>query len=132
MFKFDWSTEYAFVGDLRHRLEVAHMKLAASRVFMLVAYYSQVHEMLFDAHARCFAALGVVPRRGLYDNMKTAVDKVGSGKQRSINARFQTMVGHYLFKEEFCNRAVGWEKGIVEKNVQNQRRHIWREASERR
>lgn len=131
-FQFDWSTEYAFVGGLRHRLEVAHMKLAASRAFMLVAYYSQAHEMLFDAHARCFAALGGVPRRGLYDNMKTAVDKVGSGKQRSINARFQTMVGHYLFKEEFCNRAAGWEKGIVEKNVQDRRRHIWREASERR
>jgi len=89
-FQFDWSTEYAFVGGLRHRLEVVHMKLAASRAFMLVAYYSQAHEMLFDAHARCFAALGGVPRRGLYDNMKTAVDKVGSGKQRSINARCQT------------------------------------------
>ncbi|MGN6580320.1 MAG: IS21 family transposase, partial [Bordetella sp.] len=131
-FQFDWSTEYAFVGGLRRRLEVAHMKLAASRAFMLVAYYSQAHEMLFDAHARCFAALGGVPRRGIYDNMKTAVDKVGAGKQRSVNARFQTMVGHYLFKEEFCNRAAGWEKGIVEKNVQDRRRHIWREASERR
>jgi len=51
-FQFDWSCEYAFVGGLRRRLEVAHMKLAASRAFMLVAYYSQAHEMLFDAHAR--------------------------------------------------------------------------------
>lgn len=131
-FQFDWSTEYAFIGGLRRRLEVAHMKLAASRAFALVAYYSQAHEMLFDAHAKCFDILGGVPRRGIYDNMKTAVDKVGAGKQRSINARFQTMVGHYLFKEEFCNRAAGWEKGIVEKNVQDRRRHIWREASERR
>jgi len=131
-FQFDWSTEYAFVGGLRRRLEVAHMKLAASRAFALVAYFSQAHEMLFDAHARGFVMLGGVPRRGIYDNMKTAVDKVGAGKQRSINARFQTMVGHYLFKEEFCNRAAGWEKGIVEKNVQDRRRHIWREASERR
>jgi hypothetical protein len=64
--------------------------------------------------------------------MKTAVDKVGSGKQRSINARFEAMTGHYLFEAEFCNRAAGWEKGIVEKNVQDRRRSIWREVIERR
>ncbi len=131
-FQFDWSCEYAFIGGLRRRLEVAHTKLAASRAFVLVAYYSQAHEMLFDAHARAFAQLGGIPRRGIYDNMKTAVDKVGTGKQRSVNARFEAMTGHYLFEAEFCNRAAGWEKGIVEKNVQDRRRGIWREAGERR
>jgi transposase len=50
------------------------MKLCASRAFWLVAYPSQDHEMLFDAHACSFGALGGVPRRGIYDNMKTAVD----------------------------------------------------------
>jgi transposase len=131
-FQFDWSCEYAFIGGLRRRLEVAHTKLAASRAFVLVAYYAQAHEMLFDAHAQAFAVLGGVPRRGIYDNMKTAVDRVGAGKQRSVNARFEAMTGHYLFEAEFCNRAAGWEKGIVEKNVQDRRRGIWREASERR
>lgn len=131
-FQFDWSCEYAMVGGLRRRLEVAHMKLAASRAFVLVAYYSQAHEMLFDAHARAFAVFGGIPKRGIYDNMKTAVDKVWTGKQRSVNARFEAMTGHYLFDAEFCNRAAGWEKGIVEKNVQDRRRSIWREAGERR
>lgn len=131
-FQFDWSCEYAFIGGLRRRLEVAHTKLAASRAFVLVAYYAQAHEMLFDAHAQAFAALGGIPKRGIYDNMKTAVDKVGTGKQRSVNARFEAMTGHYLFEAEFCNRAAGWEKGIVEKNVQDRRRGIWREAGERR
>ncbi|MCB1902843.1 MAG: hypothetical protein KDI18_01810, partial [Gammaproteobacteria bacterium] len=32
-----------------------------------------------------------------YDNMKTAVGKVGRGKERSINKRFQAMVSLYLF-----------------------------------
>ena len=35
-----------------------------------------------------FAALGGVARRGIYDNMKTAVDKVKKGKGRVVNARF--------------------------------------------
>ena len=131
-FQFDWSCEYVFVGGLRRRLEVAHAKLAASRAFWLVAYPSQSHEMLFDAHARAFVAFGGVPRRGIYDNMKTAVDRVGRGKERTINVRFHAMCSHYLFEPDFCNRAAGWEKGIVEKNVQDRRRQIWREAGERR
>jgi hypothetical protein len=57
--------------------------------------------------------------------MRTAVDKAGVGKQRSVNARFKSMTGHYLFEAGFCNRAAGWEKGIVEKNVQDRRKNIW-------
>jgi transposase len=131
-FQFDWSCEYVFVGGLRRRLEVAHLKLAASRAFWLTAYFGQSHEMLFDAHARAFAALGGVPRRGIYDNMKTAVDRVGRGKERIVNARFTAMCSHYLFEPDFCKVASGWEKGIVEKNVQDRRRQIWQEAGERR
>jgi len=130
-FQFDWSCEYAVVGGIRRRLEVAHFKLAQSRAFWLGAYFSQSHEMLFDAHARAFAALGGVPRRGIYDNMKTAVDKIGRAKERTVNARFEAMCGHYLFDADFCNRAAGWEKGIVEKNVQDRRRQIWREIAAR-
>ena len=108
------------------------MKLCASRAFWLVAYPSQSHEMLFDAHTRSFAALGGVARRGIYDNMKTAVDKVKKGKGRVVNARFAVMCAHYLFEPDFCNVASGWEKGVVEKNVQDSRRRIWIEARKRR
>ena len=72
-FQFDWSEEGLVVGGIYRRLQVAHLKLCASRAFWLVAYPSQGHEMLFDAHTRSFEALGGVPRRGIYDNMKTAV-----------------------------------------------------------
>ena len=74
---------------------------------------------------------GGVPKRGIYDNMKTAVDKVGKGKERTVNARFQAMCSHYLFEPDFCNRAAGWEKGIVEKNVQDRRRQIWHAVLQR-
>jgi transposase len=131
-FQFDWSTEYTFIGGLRRRVELAHTKLAASRAFWLVAYPSQGHEMLFDSHARAFAAFGGVPQRGIYDNMKTAVDQVLSGKKRKINSRFEAMTGHYLFEPEFCNVASGWEKGIVEKNVRDRRVSIWHRAKDRR
>ena len=127
-FQFDWSEESLVVGGIYRRMQVSHLKLCASRAFWLVAYPSQGHEMLFDAHTRSFAALGGVPRRGIYDNMKTAVDKVNKGKGRIVNARFSVMCAHYLFDADFCNVASGWEKGVVEKNVQDSRRRIWIEA----
>ncbi len=131
-FQFDWSEEGLVVGGIYYRLQVSHMKLCASRAFWLVAYPSQGHEMLFDAHTRSFAALGGVPRRGIYDNMKTAVDKVKKGKGRVVNARFAVMCAHYLFDADFCNVASGWEKGVVEKNVQDSRRRIWIDAAKQR
>jgi len=131
-FQFDWSEEGMVVGGIYHRMQVSHMKLCASRAFWLVAYPSQGHEMLFDAHTRSFAALGGVARRGIYDNMKTAVDKVKKGKGRTVNARFAVMCAHYLFDADFCNVASGWEKGVVEKNVQDSRRRIWIDAQSRK
>jgi transposase len=131
-FQFDWSCEYTFIAGLRRRIELAHTKLCSSRAFWLSAYPSQGHEMLFDAHARAFAAFGGVPQRGIYDNMKSAVDQVLPGKKRKINARFEAMTSHYLFEPEFCNVASGWEKGIVEKNVRDRRTSIFSRAKERR
>jgi transposase len=131
-FQFDWSEESLIVGGLLRKLQVAHTKLCASRAFLLVAYPTQSHEMLFDAHTRAFHAFAGIPKRGIYDNMKTAVDKVGVGKRRIVNTRFAALASHYLFEPEFCNVASGWEKGVVEKNVQDSRRRIWQEAARER
>jgi len=57
--------------------------------------------------------------------MRTAVDKIGRGKERKVNARFSAMVSHFLFEAEFCNPASGWEKGQIEKNVQDARHRLW-------
>lgn len=124
-FQFDWSEDWATVGGERVKLQVAHIKLSHSRAFLVRAYPLQTHEMLFDAHWHAFRVFGGVPGRGIYDNMKTAVDRVGRGKQRDVNARFRAMTSHYVFEPEFCNPAAGWEKGQVEKNVRDARHRLW-------
>ena len=131
-FQFDWSEERLVIGGVWRKILAAHLKLCASRAFVVQAYPTQSHEMLFDAHTRSFTALGGIPRRGIYDNMKTAVDKVKKGKARIVNTRFAAMASHYLFDPDFCNVASGWEKGVVEKNVQDSRRRIWQEAANER
>ncbi|MDJ0391695.1 IS21 family transposase, partial [Roseomonas sp. E05] len=88
-------------------------------------------------HNHGFRVLGGVPRRGIYDNMRTAVDRIGPSRERQINARFLAMASHYLFEPEFCNPASGWGEpwsatgpsdrasGQVEKNVQDARHRLW-------
>jgi transposase len=95
-FQFDWSEDWAVIAGERTKLQVAHFKLAHSRAFILRAYLLQTHEMLFDAHHHCLSALGGIARRGIYDNMKTAVDRIGVGKERDVNARFAAMASHYF------------------------------------
>ena len=127
-FQFDWSEDWALIKGERVKLQVAHFKLCHSRAFVLRGYLLQTHEMLFDAHAHAFKLFDGVPRRGIYDNMKTAVDRVHRGKSRDVNARFSAMVSHYLYEAEFCSPAAGWEKGQIEKNVQDARHRIWHTA----
>jgi transposase len=124
-FQFDWSEDWAIIGNERTKLQVAHTKLSYSRAFIVRAYLLQTHEMLFDAHNHAFRVLGGVPGRGIYDNMRTAIDKVGRGKERDVNVRFMAMASHYLYEPEFCNPASGWEKGQVEKNVQDARHRFF-------
>ncbi|MFV0643359.1 MAG: IS21 family transposase [Sphingomonadaceae bacterium] len=128
-FQFDWSEDWAMIAGERVKLQAAHTKLSHSKAFIVRAYPLQTHEMLFDALTQAFRVLGGVPKRGIFDNMKTAVDRIGprhsGGKQRQVNTRFAAMASHYLFEPEFCNPASGWEKGQVEKNVQDARRRLW-------
>lgn len=105
------------LGGERTKLQVAHFKLSHSRAFVVRAYLLQTHEMLFDAHWHGLHVLGGVPERGIYDNMKTAVDWAGRGKERHIYMRFLAMANHYVFEPEFCNPAAGWS-GAYEKTVQ--------------
>jgi hypothetical protein len=35
-----------------------------------------------------------VPRRGIFDNMRTAVGRIGAGKARQVNARFAALASH--------------------------------------
>lgn len=60
-FQFDWSEGGLLVGGFHRRMQVAHLKLSASRGFWLVAYPSVGHEMLFDARTGSFSALSGVP-----------------------------------------------------------------------
>ncbi len=108
------------------RVKAAHVRLCASRTVYVRVYPRETQEMVFDAHQRAFGFFGGVPTRGIYDNMKTAVDAVFVGKARAFNRRFLLMADHYMFDPVACTPASGWEKGQVENQVQFSRESFFK------
>ena len=116
-YQFDWSHETVLMNGVTMVVKVAHMRLCHSRMLFARAYPRESQEMVFDAHDRAFAFFKGACTRGIYDNMKTAVETVFLGKERKFNRRFVQMCSHYLVEPTACTPASGWEKGQVENQV---------------
>ena len=116
-YQFDWSHEIVLINGTTVTIKVAHVRLCHSRMLYVRAYPRESQEMVFDAHDKAFAFFEGACRRGIYDNMKTAVETILVGKERQYNRRFQQMCAHYLVDPVACTPASGWEKGQVENQV---------------
>ena len=116
-YQFDWSHEIVLLSGATVTVKVAHVRLCHSRMLFVRAYPRETQEMVFDAHDRAFALFKGTCGRGIYDNMKTAVETIFVGKDRRYNRRFLQMCSHYLVDPVACTPASGWEKGQVENQV---------------
>src|SRR5229473_3114179 len=125
-YQFDWSHETITLQGLPLTVKAAHMKLSHSRMPFVRVYFRETQELVFDAHDKAFRFYGGVCRRGIYDNMKTAVEAIFVGKARRYNRRFLQMCSHHLIEPVACTPASGWEKGQVENQVGNLRDQMFR------
>jgi transposase len=116
-YQFDWSHEIVLMDGVTTTVKVAHVRLCHSRMMFVRAYPRETQEMVFDAHDRAFAFFKGACTRGIYDNMKTAVETIFVGKARQYNRRFLQMCSHHLVDPVACTPASGWEKGQVENQV---------------
>jgi transposase len=116
-YQFDWSHEIVMLDGVAVTVKAAQVRLCHSRMLFVRAYPRETQEMVFDAHEKAFAFFKGVPRRGIYDNMATAVDAVFVGKERQFNLRFLRLMSHHLVEPTACTPAAGWEKGQVENQV---------------
>src|SRR2546429_5218073 len=124
-FQFDWSHEVVLLSGVTVIVKVAHVRLCHSRMLFVRAHPRETQEMVFDAHDRAFTLFKGTCGRGIYDNMKTALETVFVGTNRSYNRRFLQMCGHYLVEPTACTPASGWEKGQVENQVGNLRERLF-------
>ncbi len=123
--QFDWSQEHVVLGGIECKIKVAHFRLCHSRKPFVVAYPNEVQEMVLDAFVRGLAFYGGVPRRVIIDNPKTMVTYVSRSKERKFHPRFLALMNHYVMEPVACTPASGWEKGQVEKQVQDLRRQLF-------
>jgi hypothetical protein len=78
------------------KVKVAHVRLCHSRMMFAWANMRESQEIVFDAHDRALAFFNRASMRGIYNNMKTAVEAVFTGKERHYSRRFLQMCSHTL------------------------------------
>lgn len=104
------------VGAALRKLSCFVMVLSFSRMIYLEFTLSQRLEDFLACHVHAFRFFGGIPKKILYDNLKTVVlSRVG--KEIRFNPRFMDFAGAYLFEPVPCNVRAGWEKGKVESGI---------------
>lgn len=113
-FQFDWSEVWVYLSGKLTKLQLAVTTLCYSRYPYLRVYPCQKQELMLDAQQRAFEYFGGVCKRGIYDNLKTAVKTLLKGHHRNLQEKFNQFCSHYLYQPQFCTPAKGNEKGRVE------------------
>lgn len=120
----DWGTAIAYINGQRTVIQLFCMRLCHSAAIFVAAFPTQRYESFLMGHRLAFEFFGGVPRRLIYDNVKTAV-KEGWGKHvTQEQVPFQYLKAHYAFISTFCNPGQGNEKGLVENLVGFSRRNV--------
>jgi transposase len=113
----DWgSFGHMRVGSTQRPLSVFAMVLSWSRAIFIDFSVDQQMETFLRMHRRALEFFAGVPRRIVYDNLKSVVlSRVGSTVQ--FNPRFLIFAGHYLFEPTAAPVRYPEFKGRVEATI---------------
>jgi len=120
----DWGEGVVIMAGERRKVELFVLRLCYSRRPITLAYPTQRQEAFFQGHIEAFGQLGGVPQTLTYDNLKTAVHRILTGRNRQEQNRFIELRSHYLFESRYCTPAQGHEKGGVEHGVKYVRQNF--------
>jgi transposase len=113
----DWGEAEVILAGERVTVQLFILRLNYSKARFVMAFPFQKQEAFFDGHNQAFRFFGGIPRRLTYDNLKTAVYKILTGRNRQEQESFKRFRSYYLFESNYCNPAQGHEKGGVENDV---------------
>ena len=102
------------------------MKLSHSRMPFVRAYFRETQELVFDAHDKAFLFYGGVCRRGIYDNMKTAVEAIFVGRRASTTADSCRCARITWSNRWRARRRPAGRRGRLENQVGNLRDQLFR------
>jgi len=104
------------IGGAQRKLSAFVMVMSYSRKMYVEMTVSQCLEDFLGGHVRAFRYFGGVPKKLVYDNLKSVcLARIGSDIR--FNPRFLEFSGHYLFEPVLCRPARGNEKGKVESGI---------------
>jgi transposase len=113
----DWgSFGHLRIGSAQRPLSAFVMVLSWSRAMFVDFSLDQRMETFLAMHRRALEFFGGVPKRCLYDNLKSVVlHHVGATVQ--FNPRFLALAGHYLFEPTAAPVRYPEAKGRVESSI---------------
>ena len=121
----DWgSFGHLRVGSTQRPLSVFSMVLSWSRALFIDFALDQRMDTFLRMHRRALEFFGGVPKRILYDNLKSVVlHHIGATVQ--FNPRFLEFAGHYLFEPVAAPVRYPEAKGRVESSIKYIRRSFF-------
>lgn len=122
----DWAEKVAVeLGGERVQVHAFCMRLNHSGLPFVMCFRAMKMESFLTGHVEAFAFYGGVPPVIVYDNLKVAVFKVLTGRERTEQQQFVAFRKHYLFDSRYCMVASPQEKGGVENGVGYYRRNFF-------
>jgi len=121
----DWGEAWVVLSGQLTKVYIFCMRLCASRAIFARAHLYPRQEAFFEGHRLAFEFFGGVPKRVIYDNLKTAVKKVLEGTRREEQEAFVALRSHYVFAADFTNVRRANENGRVENGVGFVRRNFF-------
>lgn len=112
--QYDFKDVKAVIEGKETALHLFTARLSYSTAWFARCYRTEDQPALFDGLLRASVEFGGVTRDGVFDNAKTAVDKVLRGRRRKINAEFAAFSGSLAIDMQFAAPGKGHEKGGVE------------------
>lgn len=112
------------IGRGTRALSAFVMVLSWSRKPFVRFFFDQRMGSFLTGHVAAFEAFGGVPRRVLYDNLKSAVLERRADAIR-FNPRLLELAGHYRYEPRPVAVARGNEKGRVERTIRYLRTSFW-------
>lgn len=117
----DWATlGWVSVGKARRPVYAFVMVLPFSGDCWVGFYHDMKSTTVLEAHVGAFQSFGGVPRRILYDNMKTAVLE-HAGDAVRYHPDLLALADFYRFEPVACKPRRPFEKGVVERRVRDLR-----------
>ncbi len=120
--EFDWGHLKLKIDGKMRNLEIAIFTTAKGSYRYAYVYPNQKMENFLDAHVKFISHIDGVHKTFVYDNMKQAVKKFVSKKEKIPTDDLLKLSLYYGFNYRFCNTRSGNEKGHVERSVEFVRR----------